>query len=101
MQVEPAVTRADGAQPATPGVEPLGVAELQPDVSLIDVNLGDEDGFEVARTIAAATEGTPARVILISTYAEEDLVDGAPGARKLPFLSKSELSGESLRKPLR
>jgi CheY-like chemotaxis protein len=87
---------------ATNGTEALGqVVELQPDVTLVDVNLDDEDGFDVARSIAAATERTPARVILISTYAEEDLMDPAPTGRELPFLSKSRLCGESLRETFR
>jgi CheY-like chemotaxis protein len=83
---------------ATNGVEALRhVAELQPDVTLVDVNLGDEDGFDVARSISAAQDGTLSRVILISTYAEKDLVDSAPSGRALPFLSKTDLSETAIR----
>lgn len=83
---------------ATNGVEAFRrVAELQPDVTLVDVNLGNENGFEVARSLAAATKRTPSRVILISTYGEEDLVDSAPTGRVLPFLSKTDLSGSAIR----
>jgi CheY-like chemotaxis protein len=83
---------------ATNGVDASRqVAELQPDVTLVDVNLGNEDGFDVARSLAAANDGTPTRVILISTYAEKDLVDSAPSGRALPFLSKTDLSGSAIR----
>ncbi|MDX6388386.1 MAG: hypothetical protein QOD85_2188 [Gaiellaceae bacterium] len=83
---------------ATNGVEAVRqVAELQPDVTLVDVNLGDEDGFDVARRIVAANGGTPSRVMLISTYAEKDLVDSAPSGRPLPFLSKTDLSASAIR----
>jgi CheY-like chemotaxis protein len=87
---------------ATNGVEALRrVAELQPDVTLVDVNLGIEDGFDVARSIAAASERTPGRVILISTYAEDDLLDPPSTGSELPFLSKTRLCAESLREALR
>jgi CheY-like chemotaxis protein len=44
--------------------------ELQPDVVLVDVNLGTESGFDLARELAASPSGSTTRVILISTYAE-------------------------------
>ena len=44
------------------------LSELRPEVVLVDVMLGDESGFELARQLAAHhRDGGPA-VILISTY---------------------------------
>src|SRR5205814_5093104 len=41
--------------------------ELRPEVVLVDIMLGSESGFELARRLAAYRDGGPA-VILISTY---------------------------------
>jgi CheY-like chemotaxis protein len=73
------------------------VAELRPDVTLVDVNLGEESGFDLARRLADATDGPFTHVILISTYAEGDLVDPTPTRGTCQFLSKTDLSGEVIR----
>ena len=65
--------------------------ELHPDVVLLDIDLGGESGFEVARKIT----GVP--IILVSARAYEEygeLVDAAPVAG---FLQKSALSGDAVR----
>jgi two-component system nitrate/nitrite response regulator NarL len=62
------------------------VAELQPDLTLVDVDLGDESGFDLARQLARTT------VILISAYPEDDLEDLIAASPALGFLSKSDLS---------
>jgi CheY-like chemotaxis protein len=71
------------------------VAELQPDVALVDVYLGEEDGLDLARRLAGGSEGVQCSVILISTYAEADL-----GVReRLPaagFVGKTRLSGAAI-----
>jgi CheY-like chemotaxis protein len=71
--------------------------ELQPDVVLVDVNLGTESGFDLARELAASPRGSPTRVILISTYAEPDFGDALSAGASIQFLSKSELSGTAVR----
>ena len=48
--------------------------ELKPDVALVDILLGSEIGFEVARRLVEADGGT-LNVILISTHAEVDFAD--------------------------
>src|SRR4051812_41534273 len=48
------------------------VAELRPEVVLVDIALGAESGFELAKVLTR--EGGP-KVILISTHAESDFVD--------------------------
>ena len=83
---------------ASNGAEALRrVADLRPDVTLVDVNLGEESGFDLAPLLAAATDGASSRVILISTYAEGDLVDPTPAGRTFQFLSKTDLSGAAIR----
>jgi DNA-binding NarL/FixJ family response regulator len=74
--------------------EQLG--QLQPDVMLVDVDLGEESGFDVARELAESERHAPA-VVLISTYAERDLADLIAASPALGFLSKAQLSGEAIR----
>jgi DNA-binding NarL/FixJ family response regulator len=76
----------------------LGKArELRPDVILVDIMLGHESGFDLARRLAEADVGDPT-VILISTHAEADfadLIDEAPAAG---FMPKSQLSASMIRR---
>lgn len=67
-------------------------AELHPDVTLVDIYLGQESGFDVARRLAERAPGAPSPVILISTYAAADLADIIATSPAVGFLSKSELS---------
>src|ERR1700729_4187036 len=48
--------------------------ELQPEVVLVDIRLGGESGFDLARRLAEQPRAGLA-VILISTYSEADFVD--------------------------
>jgi two-component system, NarL family, nitrate/nitrite response regulator NarL len=67
----------------------------QPDVALVDVMLGPESGFAVARRLA---EMSPLlNVILISTHAERDFHELIVQSPARGFLSKSELSADAVR----
>lgn len=68
---------------------------LQPDVVLVDIDLGDESGFELTRVIAQAPAPVP--VILISTRSEDELAELIEASPALDFLSKHELSGQAIR----
>jgi CheY-like chemotaxis protein len=83
---------------ASTGAEALQrVEELRPDVILVDINLGRESGFEVARRLHRDSGGTPAPVILISTQAEQDYADLIAESPAVGFLSKSALSADAVR----
>jgi DNA-binding NarL/FixJ family response regulator len=69
------------------------VAELGPRVVLVDIDLGGESGFDVARQIAKAAGAT---VILISTHAEDDLAELIAESPAAGFISKSELSAHAI-----
>ena len=78
---------------------------LRPDLILVDIGLGDESGFDLARLLARdgrggrggqGGQGDGADVILISTGAEADykeMIDDSPAAG---FLPKSELSVQGI-----
>ena len=81
---------------ASSGTEALELAdELQPEVTLVDIDLGEESGFDIAERLAAATNGR-SRVILISTYAETDFADLIAASPAVGFLSKSDLSASAI-----
>jgi CheY-like chemotaxis protein len=71
----------------------------RPDVVLIDVNLGDESGFDLVRYLAGSGDAVPPTLILISTYTLDDYIDlPTPGAAA--FVRKSDLSGTTIRRIL-
>ncbi len=74
----------------------VGTLRLEPDVVLLDVELPDINGFEVAARLRAA--GSRSAIVLASSRERSDfgsLVDES-GARG--FLTKAELSGDAIRK---
>jgi DNA-binding NarL/FixJ family response regulator len=71
--------------------------ELRPEVVLVDIMLGPESGFELARRLAESDSGGPA-VILISTHSEADFADLIAESPSAGFLSKSELSADGIRR---
>jgi DNA-binding NarL/FixJ family response regulator len=69
----------------------LGQARaLRPDLILVDIGLGDESGFDLARLLAR--DDLDAEVILISTGTEADYADLIQDSPAAGFLAKSELS---------
>lgn len=73
--------------------------ELRPDVVLLDIMLGHESGFDVARRLAD-TDSADIAVILISTHAEADFADLIEEAPVAGFMPKSELSASAIRRVL-
>ena len=73
------------------------VDELQPDVTLVDVNLGRESGFDLTEQIHSDIRPGPSPVILISTYAEQDIADMIAASTALGFVFKSSLSNDAIR----
>lgn len=87
---------------ATSGADALNAsARLQPDVVLIDLYLAGESGFDLARRFAFSSPPAAGAVILISTYAERDFGELITSSPAIGFLTKGELSGNSIRTALR
>jgi len=79
---------------ASNGSEAVQLAqELKPDVTLLDIDLGSENGFEVARRLQVHD---PSPVILISTHAEQDYRDLIAASSALGFLPKADLSAAGI-----
>lgn len=72
------------------------VGELSPDLVLLDVQLPDFDGFEVAERI-----GEGPVVVLVSSRDRSDLGPLLDDSSVRGFISKGELTGEALAELLR
>lgn len=80
---------------ASSGADALRLAEtLQPDVVLVDVQLGDEDGLAIAERLDARAPAT--RIVLISTHSEDDLAELIADSPAAGFLSKTALSAAAI-----
>jgi DNA-binding NarL/FixJ family response regulator len=73
------------------------VEELRPDVILVDVNLGAENGFELAERLHQCGLPTPPPVVLISTHAEQDFADMIATSPAIGFLGKINLTPDAIR----
>ena len=83
---------------ATTSAEALRhVAEHQPDVVLVDINLGEESGFELARTLVERFPQLASGVVLISTRAEQDFGGLIKASPAVGFVPKTRLSGKLVR----
>jgi DNA-binding response OmpR family regulator len=84
---------------AATGTDAIEVAgRLRPDLVLLDIQLPDIDGFEVATRLAAAS--SPAVVVLTSTRDACDFGSRITTSHAAGFLPKAELSGAALRRYL-
>jgi DNA-binding NarL/FixJ family response regulator len=76
------------------------IAQLRPDVALIDIDLGRDSGLTLA-TRLRQTPGSPVpTVILISTHDEGAFAELIERSSALGFLPKTELSGAAIRRML-
>ncbi|MDQ1745608.1 MAG: hypothetical protein QOE23_3947 [Pseudonocardiales bacterium] len=69
---------------------------LRPDVILVDIGLGDEDGFDAARLLTQDGQRGSAEVIMISAGAETDYTELIAESPAAGFLAKSELSAREI-----
>jgi CheY-like chemotaxis protein len=72
------------------------VRALRPDLILVDIGLGEESGFDLARLLAQDGHGGSAEVILISARAETDYAELIAESPAAGFLVKSELSAQAI-----
>ena len=72
------------------------VEQVRPDVTLVDIDLGTESGFDLTSQLVRDGDREPSRAILISTHAEADFADLIDASPAVGFLSKSDLSAEAI-----
>jgi len=81
---------------ASSGEEAVALsAQLRPDLVLMDINMGEMNGIEAARRVTIARPET--MVILVSTYAAQDLPADARTSGAVAYVHKDELSPRLLR----
>ena len=73
------------------------VAELRPDVVLVDMALGDECGLDLAQLLAQRGCAAAPVVILISAYSPRDVAELVAASPAAGFLPKSDLSSDAIR----
>jgi DNA-binding NarL/FixJ family response regulator len=107
----PALLRAASELLEGEGIAVVGVAatgedairltqELKPDVTLVDIDLGPESGFDLARRLVHARDSAGSRTILISTYDEADFANLVADSPAVGFLPKSDLSAKAIHRLL-
>jgi DNA-binding NarL/FixJ family response regulator len=74
-------------------------AALAPGVALVDIDLGRESGLDVAQRLAELPHGGPP-VVLISAESGSELAELVDASGALGFVSKTDLSGDAIRKLL-
>ena len=70
--------------------------ELRPDVALLDIQLGEESGLDLAHRVARLDEGPQTPSILISVHPESEfaaLIAASPAAG---FVHKKDLSATAI-----
>jgi DNA-binding response OmpR family regulator len=83
------------------GIDVLGLAadgdeavrlvhDLRPDLALVDIGLGEESGFDVARRLC------PGAVILISTCGAEEFAELIAASPAVGFISKADLTAGAI-----
>ena len=70
------------------------IGTLAPDVALVDISLGDEDGIALTQRLAARAPAT--RVILTSADELDELGELIAGSGAAGFLPKTELGAATI-----
>ena len=73
---------------------------LDPDLTLIDISLSEESGFDVARRLVESSSRQPPAVIFVSTHDEREFSARIAASPALGFIAKTELSAERIRQLL-
>ena len=77
------------------------IAELGPDVALIDIDLGEESGLELARRLREGPgQAAVPQVILISTHDGAEYADLIEASSAIGFLAKTDVSAAAIRQML-
>ena len=70
--------------------------EFRPDVTLVDVYLGEENGFDLVEQLDRAGWCSRSAVILVSTHDPQELANAIAASPAAGFLSKIALSSRAI-----
>jgi DNA-binding NarL/FixJ family response regulator len=77
------------------------VREFEPDVVILDIDLGAESGFDVAEQLrtgdAHSSLASGPEIVLVSAHDEEDFADMISESVAVGFVAKSDLSARAIR----
>jgi DNA-binding NarL/FixJ family response regulator len=73
------------------------LTELQPDVALLDIELGEESGLELAHHVARLDENPQTASILISVHPEAEFATLIAASPAAGFVHKDYLSANTIR----
>lgn len=77
------------------------IAELKPDVALLDVRMPGLDGLEITQRVRALDPPVPTRIVLLSAYMDDTVVARAREVGADAYLSKAasrkEICAEAVR----
>ncbi len=96
-----ALLEAHGIEPACASCSEEALADARtsnPDFVLVDVELGGEDGFALARSLLA--QNPCVRIVMTSAYEFDDLAELAAGCGAAGFIAKTALSAQAIRELL-
>jgi DNA-binding NarL/FixJ family response regulator len=81
---------------ARTGSEAIRLAEeLRPELVLVDIDLGEESGFDLAKALADLRPAPT--VVLISTHSEAEVVEMVAASPAAGFIPKSRLDAAALK----
>jgi DNA-binding NarL/FixJ family response regulator len=69
-------------------------ANLKPDIILLDVDLGDTNGFRVAEQLRSS--GCPARIVFLSVHESVDFIRAAEDLGAAGYVFKSQITRDLL-----
>jgi DNA-binding NarL/FixJ family response regulator len=99
LLVEQGLDVVGGAGSATEAVRQI--AELRPDVVLIDIDLGSESGLELERQLREEPgHDVVPHLLLISTHDEAEYADLIEASSAIGFLAKIDVSAATIRRML-
>lgn len=86
---------------APSGDEAVRLAEaLRPDLALVDISLGEESGFDVAKRLVEGANAEPPAIIFVSAYGEREFSSRLAASPARGFIAKTEVSAERIRQLL-
>jgi DNA-binding NarL/FixJ family response regulator len=72
------------------------LTELRPDVTLIDIELGEESGLDLAHRVARLDRGLQTTSILISMHPEDEFAELIAASPAAGFVHKNDLSAKAI-----